>query len=67
VLESQRFDKWLYGKADDDLKVMMGGHYLFTSDEYNHLVNRLKEMHPVEEELNKHFFRLIDRYLKGMA
>lgn len=66
VLEQRRYEKWLYGKADDDLKVMMSGHYSFTSDEYNELFNRLKEIYPLEQELNEHFFRLINHYLKGI-
>ena len=66
VLETRRYEKWLYGQADNDLKVMMSGHYSFSSDEYNNLFNRLNEVYPLEQELNEHFSQLISHYLKGL-
>jgi len=67
VLESGRWEKWLYGPASDALKAEIAGHYCFTSDEYRDLVAKLSTETDVKSAILERLTGLISHYVRGLG
>jgi len=65
-LESNRWEKWVYSKPSDFLKSVIAGHYVFNSDEYKRLADKLSQKTDIDGAINQEIFNLIDHYERGM-
>jgi hypothetical protein len=66
--ESKRWKKWLHKNTADNkyLCALTAGHYVFTSDEYKGLVDRLDKIEDVHENIvDQHYF-VMENYLSGL-
>ncbi len=63
---SRRWSKWVYGEPLDGLRGVIAGHYVFGSEEYGRLVDRLRRLIDVDAAIRENVAAVIDRYVGGM-
>ena len=66
-LESGRWQKWLYGEPSENLKAIIAGHYVFNSDEYHELMDKLNSETDVSAAINGSLTNLLDHYVGGLS
>jgi hypothetical protein len=64
--QSRRWRKWVYGEPLEGLRGVIAGHYVFGSDEYRRLVDRLRRLIDVDAAIRENVAAVIDRYVGGM-
>ena len=65
--ESGKWRKWVYGQPSDFLKALIAGHYVYTSDEYQQLIDKLNSKADVNAAINERIIALLDHYVGGMS
>jgi len=65
--ESDKWRKWIYGEPSDFTKAVIAGHYVFGSDEYRELIDKLSNETDVNKALNDSIVGLLDHYVKGLS
>jgi hypothetical protein len=66
-LESGKWRKWVYGEPSDLLKAVIAGHYVFSSDEYHELVDRLQSKTDANAAINENLTTLLAHYVEGLS
>jgi hypothetical protein len=66
--ESGRWKKWLYKNNNENkyLCSLAAGHYVFSSDEYRYLIDRLERVENIKLAIVDEHYKLIDNYMKGL-
>lgn len=65
-LESGKWKKWVYGQTSDILKSVIAGHYVFSSEEYNQLIEKLQSNVDTNAVINAELTASIGRYVEGL-
>jgi hypothetical protein len=66
-IESGKWRKWVYGPTSDILKAVIAGHYVFSSDEYHELVDKLQTEIEVNSVINEALTTSISHYVEGLG
>jgi hypothetical protein len=65
AMNSRKWEKWAYGKASDNIKAMVAGHYVFSSESYLELISRINRRVDVSKEIFRNLTGLIDHYARN--